>query len=92
MERLYSKNSDGKEENDYVLVESHYVEKLDGKNKPDAIMFEIGQYVGVEQPDKKFPFEIDNIITVSTKDARLFAHAILKLCDEIESFLVQFYF
>lgn len=83
--RLYSKTSEGKEEKYYVLVESHYEEKSDGKDQEDAIVFEMGQYVGDEQPDKKWPFEIDSVVTVSTKEARLFAQAILKLCDEIES-------
>lgn len=84
-QRLYSKDENGNEEKYYILVESNYEKESDGKDKPDAIALEIGQFVGDEQPDKTWPFEIDSIITISTEEARLFAQAILKLCDEIES-------
>lgn len=82
--RLYSKDENGKEENYYILVESNYNLDVDGKDQPDAISLLVGQYVGVEQPDKKNPFEIDSIINVSTEEARRFAQAILDLCDYIE--------
>ena len=81
--RLYAKDSEGKEERYYISVESNYHELADAKDKSDSILFEMGQFVGDEQPEKKFHFEIDSIVTVSTKEARLFAQAILKLCDEI---------
>lgn len=80
-ERLYSKNSDGIEENDFILVECQYEEEQYAYGKPDAISFTVGQYV----PGKKgHPFDYDNMITVSTSEARLFAQAILKLCEEID--------
>jgi hypothetical protein len=84
-ERLYSKKENGEEENDFILVESQYDAAKDGYGKPDAVSFTIGQYVGNEQPEKVHPFEYDNMITVSTEEARLFAQAILKLCDEIDN-------
>lgn len=83
-ERLYSKKENGKEEDDFILVESHYFEAKDGCGKHDAISFTVGKFVGTEQPEKVHPFEYDNMITVSTKEARSFAQAILILCETIE--------
>lgn len=77
-ERLYSKDSNGKEERYYILVESNYNLDVNGKGQPDAVSFVAGQYV----EDGKF--EIDSVINVSTEEARLFAKAILLQCDAIE--------
>lgn len=82
--RLYSTDSEGNEEKYYILVESNYNQGSDGKEQSDAVSLLVGQYVGDEQPEKKNPFEIDSVINVSTYEARLFAQAILDLCDEIE--------
>ena len=80
-DRLYCRNEDGTEENDFIRVESNYEEEKDGCGKPDAVSFTVGQYV----PGKEgHPFDYDNMITVSTEEARLFAQAILNLCNKID--------
>lgn len=61
----------------YLSVEPSYIEPTDGRDKNDAVLFQMGQY-----PDGKH--EIDSVVSASVKHARAFAQAILTLCDEIE--------
>ena len=60
----------------YLSVESHYFDVKDAKGKDDAILFEMAEFNRKQ--------EIDAGLAVSVEEARTFAKAILKQCDEIE--------
>lgn len=62
----------------YLSVEPNYYDPADGTGRTDSVLFEIGQ-------QKLEEIGIDAMISCSVDDARRFAEAILKTCDEIES-------
>ena len=61
----------------YLDVEPEYKEPTDGIGEQDAVSFVIGQV-------NEEGHQIDSVVSVSVENARKFAEAILKVCDEIE--------
>lgn len=61
----------------YLDVEPEYKEPTDGKGEQDAVSFVMGQVNDSSN-------QIDSVVSVSVKNARKFAEAILKVCDKIE--------
>lgn len=61
----------------YLDVESEYEDPADGKGQKNAVSFVMSHY-------NINGLEIDSVVNVSVEDARKFATAILKVCDEIE--------
>lgn len=59
----------------YFSVEPNHNNPKDGVGKNDAVLFEAGNKGG----------DIDNVVEVSTEQARQFAESILKVCDAIEN-------
>jgi hypothetical protein len=76
-DKLFNRDSDGDETEYYIEVGCNYVDTKDASNMPDAVSFIMGQY-------NNGSHELDSLINVSVEDARLFAQAILNLCDRIE--------
>ena len=64
----------------HLDVEANYNEPPEGKGKKDAVIFTMGQYV--EYTDDCT--SLDASVSTTVEDARAFAEAILKTCDEIE--------
>ena len=58
----------------YLMVESNYFTRSEGRGTGNAINFFMGQ-----------ESETDSLISVSTDDARKFAQAIIDICDSIDS-------
>ncbi|PAV29261.1 hypothetical protein CIL05_12760 [Virgibacillus profundi] len=61
----------------YLEVQPHYENAEDGKDKTDAVYFEMGQW-------GEHGHELDAGITCHVEDAKAFANSILKACKEIE--------
>lgn len=64
----------------HLDVESNYNEPTDGKGEKDAVIFTMAQYT--DYTDKYD--SLDASVSSTVEDARAFAVAILKMCDEIE--------
>lgn len=61
-------------------VESNYNDPVEGKGKKDAVIFTMAQYT--DYTDKYTSIDAD--VASSVEDARAFAVAIIKACDDIE--------
>lgn len=73
-QRIYELQANG--EYHYVQVESNYNVSAEAKGKKDAVNI----FMAVEDVN-----EIDISISVPTAEARKFAHAIINICNDIDS-------